>query len=206
MKLYDISMPIHAGMPVYKNDVSRQPRLTVNRTIEADGAASSTITLELHTGTHLDAPGHMLEGGNTIDELPLTSVLTSCRVVGLTALTGEIRPEDLAPFDIQPGEFILIKTENSYRESFETQFVFLGQRAANWLAKQGVKGVGTDGLGLERGQPGHPTHKALFKAGCVVLEGLVLRNIEPGNYKLIALPLKIIGAEASPVRAVLVEE
>lgn len=206
MKLYDITIPIRAGMPVYKNDEARQPKLTFNKKVETDGITSSTLELDLHTGTHLDAPLHMLEGGDAIDEVSLASMMTNCRVISLTEVAGEITPEDLMSFKIQPGEFILIKTRNSFSEVFDPEFVFLGQKAAAYLAELGIKGVGTDGLGIERGQVGHPSHKMLFEAGCMVLEGLMLKNIEPGEFKLIALPLKIVGAEASPVRAILVEE
>lgn len=206
MKLYDITIPIRAGMPVYKNDETRQPKLTFNKKAETDGVTSSTLELDLHTGTHLDAPLHMLAGGSAIDEVSLASVMTACRVISLTSLEGEITPEILMPFDLKRGDFVLFKTKNSFSETFDQQFVYLGQAAAAYLAVLGIKGVGTDGLGIERGQAGHPSHKVLFEAGCMVLEGLMLKNIEPGEYKLIALPLKIVGAEASPVRAVLVEE
>ncbi|SCZ77666.1 cyclase family protein [Acidaminobacter hydrogenoformans] len=206
MKLYDISMPIHEEMPVYKNDKGRRPKLTFHKKVAVDGVTSSTLELDLHTGTHLDAPLHMLPGGSAIDEVAMTSVLTACRVIALTELEGEISRSDLEPFEVQPGAFVLIKTRNSFSEAFDPGFVYLGLEAAKYLAELGVKGVGTDGLGIERGQEGHPTHKVLFEAGVMILEGLMLKNIEPGDYKLIALPLKIIGAEASPVRAVLVQE
>lgn len=206
MKLYDISMPIHEQMPVYKNDKGRRPKLTFHKKVAVDGVTSSSLELDLHTGTHLDAPLHMLPGGGAIDEVALTSVLTSCRVIALMEVEGEISRLDLEPFEIQPGEFVLIKTRNSFSEAFDPGFVFLGLEAATYLAQIGVKGVGTDGLGIERGQEGHPTHRVLFEAGCMILEGLMLKNIEPGEFKLIALPLKILGAEASPVRAVLVKE
>jgi len=206
MKLYDITIPIQTGMPVYKNDETRQPKLTFNKKAEIDGVTSSTLELDLHTGTHLDAPLHMLAGGSAIDAVSLTSVMTACRVIPLMTVDDEITPEHLKPFVIKKGEFILMKTKNSFSIDFDPSFVYLGREAAAYLAEQGVKGIGTDGLGIERGQEGHPSHKILFEAGCMVLEGLMLKNIEPGEYKLIALPLKIIGAEASPVRAVLVEE
>lgn len=206
MKLYDISMPIHDEMPVYKNDEGRRPKLTFHKKAAVDGVTSSTLELDLHTGTHLDAPLHMLPGGSAIDEVALTSVLTACRVIALMELEGEISRSDLEPFEVQPGEFVLIKTRNSFSEAFDPAFVYLGLEAAKYLAELGIKGVGTDGLGIERGQEGHPTHKVLFEAGVMILEGLMLKNIEPGEFKLIALPLKILGAEASPVRAVLVQE
>lgn len=205
MKLFDISMPIHAEMPVYKNDSDKKPVLTFSRRVETDGVTSGRLEMDLHTGTHLDAPLHMLKGGDPIDAIMLTSVLTSCRVIALAEVETVITPDDLAPFEIQQGEFILIKTRNSESLQFDHDFVYLGQEAAAYLAEIGIKGIGVDGLGIERGQAGHPSHKVLFEHGCTILEGLMLKVIEPGVYKLIALPLKIVGAEASPVRAVLIE-
>jgi arylformamidase len=192
-------------MPVYKNDASRRPVLTFEKRVETDGMTSGKLEMDLHTGTHLDAPLHMVNGGDSIDEISLTSVVTSCRVIALMSVEAVVTPAVLMPFDIKAGEFILLKTHNSFDEGFNPEFVFLSEAAAKYLAEIGIKGIGMDGLGIERDQVGHPSHKALFNSGCVILEGLRLKHIEPGDYKLIALPLKIVGAEASPVRAILIE-
>lgn len=205
MNLYDISLPISSKMPVYNNDTARKPVLSFSKQVISDGVTNGKIEMDLHTGTHIDAPLHMLAGGASIDETSLTSVVTSCRVISLVQVEEQITEEDLIPFEIKAGEFILFKTKNSFMDTFNPKFIYLTQEAASYLAEIGIKGIGLDGMGIERNQKGHPSHKILFNKNCVILEGIRLKLVEPGQYKLIALPLKIVGAEASPVRAILVE-
>jgi len=207
MKIHDISMPIHKNMSVYKNREEKRPILTVTRDFNNGSAYESKIEMDLHTGTHIDAPLHMIQDGKTIETLSLEKVITECKVYELTNINDNaIKREYLKGLDINTNDFVLFKTKNSYDESFNPDFVFLEKTAAQYLKELNVKGVGIDALGIERSQPEHETHKILFEAGIVIIEGLRLKDIQAGTYQLIALPLPIIGAEAAPARVILVEQ
>ena len=157
----------------------------------------------MHTGTHLDRSLHMVEGGDTVETLPLRDYITECKVLNLTQVKEKITDQDLMDHQIKQGDFVLFKTRNSFENNLEGDFIFLHKSAARYLAEIGIKGVGIDALGIERSQPGHESHLALMEKGIHILEGLRLAQIEEGNYLLVALPLNIVGAEAAPVRAVL---
>ena len=204
MKIHDISMAIRPGMQVYKNKEEKKPAITMTRTLE-EGAQESKLTMDLHTGTHLDAPSHMLKGGDPITKFPLEKGISRATVIDLTSVQGGITEKDLASHKIMPDEFILLKTRNSFTEKFDLEFVYLEKSGAQFLARKKVSGVGIDGLGIERSQPGHETHTTLLKKGIVVLEGLRLKQISAGTYTLVCLPLAIEQGDASPVRAVLIE-
>jgi len=204
MKIWDISMTIHPGMPVYKNRDENRPEFAVARDHSGGSAYETRVTLNLHTGTHLDAPLHILENGSTIDKMELDRLITRCRVLDLSHVEERITAQDLVDQTVEAGDFVLMKTRNSQSETFEFDFVYLEESGARYLKDKKVKGVGIDALGIERGQPGHKTHRILMEAGIIILEGLRLAHVDAGEYTLIALPLKLQGLEASLVRAVLV--
>jgi len=206
MKIYDISMPIFHEMPVYKNKEEKRPTLRTIQDFTTGSAYESRIDIEMHTGTHVDAPLHMIDGGATIDHIDLSKVVTPCKVLDLTHVNQQITAEDLREQPIQQGDFLLFKTKNSDDKTFNREFVFLEKSGAEFLVGKGIKGVGTDALGIERSQPGHGTHIQLMNAGIVILEGLRLKDILAGEYFLYAAPLYIRGAEAAPTRAVLVKD
>lgn len=204
MRYFDISMSIHPDMQVYKNRETNKPRISLERTHERDSVFESRLEIQLHTGTHLDAPLHMLSGGATIETFPLELSNLECRVLDLTAVEDKITAEDLADKNIQPGQALLFKTENSFHEYFQMDYISVSRSGAEFLSQQNIPLVGIDSLGIERGQSDHETHKIIMSAGVWILEGLRLAGVEPGDdYRLLVLPLNIAGAEASPVRAVL---
>ncbi|ANW98590.1 cyclase [Thermoclostridium stercorarium subsp. thermolacticum DSM 2910] len=205
MKIYDISMEIKNDMMVYKNQAHRRPALEQTRYIGKDGVNESVLHINLHTGTHMDAQWHALENGKTIEEIDLFKCITPCRVLDFTHVEGSVTKDELMMKNIKKDDFILLKTKNSFTDDFDFGFVYLDSEAAEYLQSLGIKGVGIDSLGIERGQAGHPTHKALLSKGIVILEGLRLKDIEEGEYLLCALPLKIKGGDGSPVRACLIE-
>jgi arylformamidase len=205
VKLYDISMAVHPGMAVYRNKEVKQPLWTIQQDFSTGSVFESVISMNMHTGTHMDAPLHMLEDGGTIDTISLDKTVTPCKVLDFTDSIDRITREDLEKKDICSGDFILLKTRNSMQEAFDPDFIYLELSGAEYLKELSVKGVGIDALGIERSQPGHPTHKTLLGSGIVILEGLRLAAVEEGEYLLVAAPLKIKNAEAAPVRAVLVE-
>ena len=205
MKLIDISMEISPDMKVYKGRDAKRPLLTLDSDFSSGGSHESRIEMNLHTGTHLDAPLHMMPGGDTIESIPLEQVARSCKVLDLLRAAEKITAADLAEKDIRSDDFVLLKTRNSFEDILEGDFVYLDKTGAAYLRDKGVSGVGIDSLGIERAQPDHETHTILFSAGILILEGLRLAHVEEGEYFLVAAPLKIKGVDGAPVRAFLRE-
>ena len=205
MQLFDISMEISEDIPVYNNQAEGKPKITVIRDFASGNAFESHIAMGLHTGTHIDAPLHMLPFGHNMKQYELSNFITECIVLDLKDASEKITDEDLRGKNIEPGSFVLLKTKNSYVEGFDPEFVYLSVSGAEYLKELKVSGVGIDSLGIERSQPGHETHKVLLGSGIVILEGLRLSAVEEGVYQLIALPIKLQNTEAAPARAVLVK-
>ncbi len=207
MRIIDISMLIKAGMPTYRDRPEKAPLRTWAARLPHDSVNESVYTINMHTGTHLDAPLHMTDGGQTTAEaLPLERLITKAKLFDLSHVEDGIEEKDLAGLDIAEGDFVLLKTKNSSDpRSGGVNFIYLKESGANYLAQKKVNGVGIDALGIERDQPGHKSHHALLDRDIIILEGLVLSDASPGEYTLIALPLKLDGAEGAPTRAVLVE-
>jgi arylformamidase len=205
MKIYDVSMPIVPDMPVYKNKETKKPLIQVVQDFDTAAARESKITMDVHCGTHVDSPLHMLPDGGTMETIPLEHLVGKARVLDFSEVEGGIGKEDLEAKDIQPGEFLLLKTKNSGKDEFDFEFVYLIEDGAKFLAEKKVRGVGIDALGIERSQPGHPTHKSLFQAGVIIMEGLRLKEVPEGTYFMVALPIKLMETEAAPARVILME-
>jgi arylformamidase len=203
VKIFDISMSISKDMQVYKNKPEKKPIYKVTHDFSTGKIYESAITMDMHTGTHVDAPLHVIQNGKTIDDTSLEKLITNCKVVNLTKISEKISASDLLEVNIEMEDFILFKTKNSFTDEFKDNFVYLDESGAKVLRDKKIKGVGIDSLGIERDQPGYPTHKLLLQEGIVILEGLRLKDIEEGEYTLLAVPLKIEGVEACPVRAIL---
>ena len=206
MKIYDISMAISREMPVYKGREEKRPILKIDNDFKSGSSYETRLEMNLHTGTHMDSPLHMIEGGKNLESIGLDKVITKCRVIDLTDVTEKISKINLEAKEIQKGDFILLKTKNSTENILEGDFIYLDKAGAEYLRDKKIKGVGIDSLGIERAQPGHDTHIMLFEAGIVILEGLRLDKVDEGEYFLFAAPLKIKGVEAAPVRAVLIAD
>jgi arylformamidase len=190
-------------MQVYKHKAEKIP---VFKTVQdhSEGSAHETeISMNLHTGTHVDYPLHMIENGKTSDSEHLNTLLGTCTVLDLTSLKDTITKSDLVKYTIKENDFILLKTANSLSDEFLDTFVYLEASGARYLKDKGVRGVGIDALGIERSQPNHDTHKTLLSKDIVIIEGLRLKDINEGPYKLYCLPLSIKGVEASPARVIL---
>lgn len=207
MKIFDISWPISTATTGYKDRHIVEFKET--RTFAKDGMRDSTMHLSSHTGTHVDAPAHFIKDGLTIDEIQLDRLVGPCVVLDLMSVRDGITRDDLVDKDIQRGDIVLFKTMNSLTPAtgkFTPHFVYLEVSGAQYLVEKGVKAVGTDYLGIERSQQDHLTHMALMHADVVIIEGLRLEFIESGEYTFVCLPLNIIGLEAAPARAILIQE
>ncbi len=202
MKMYDVTATIYEGMTVYKNKPEKQPKFN---TVTNGYVTETRMELDVHTGTHVDAPLHMVVDGDTFESVSLESLVGQSKLFDLTGVEDGITKADLEKFDIEKDDFILLKTKNSFEEEFNFDFIYLTKDGAEYLAEIGVRGVGIDTLGIERSQEGHPTHKTLFGNNIIIIEGLRFKEIEQGEYFMVAAPLKIEGTDASPARVLLFE-
>jgi len=202
----DISVPVRNGMVHWPGD----PDFHIERATDqekGDVATVSRMALGLHTGTHIDAPLHFIPHAPSIDTMPLDATVGPARVIAIRDRQS-IKRDELIPHAIAAGERILFRTANSDHswdsDRFDENFVFISQDAARYLAGRGVRAVGVDYLSVGGyRQDGVETHAALLGAGIWVIEGLNLKDVEPGEYELVCLPLKLMGAEGSPARAIL---
>ena len=204
----DISVPLRSGMVNWPDNspVRIERMLDMER---GDAANVSLISLGAHTGTHMDAPVHFVRGGEGMDRMPLDATIGRARVVGIEDPIS-IKPDELRPLGLAPGERVLFKTLNSSRvwqtDEFVEDFVYVSQEAARYLAECRVMTVGVDYLSVGGfHKDGVETHEALLGAGIWDIEGLDLSEVEPGEYELICLPLKIQGSDGAPARAILRE-
>lgn len=204
MRIYDLSPEIHEKMPVYKDKAEKKPKIKVTRTLK-EGANESRIEIEAHTGSHVDAPFHFLEGGKTIEKINLEKFMGKAIVLDFTDAKDAITKNDFKKIKIRKDEIVLMKTKSKPDIEFNPNFTYLEKTGAEFLAAKKIKAVGIDSLGIERSQPSHETHKILLGKGIVIFEGLDLSKIRQGRYYFHGLPLKIRKGDASPVRAVLVK-
>ncbi|MBN2557515.1 MAG: cyclase family protein [Clostridia bacterium] len=205
MRIYDISMEIHENMMAYNNSDSKRLKKEMIHEFGEKGINESKMTIGLHTGTHIDAPFHMLKNGATIESVDLAKLISRAVVIDLTDVEDGITAARLLKERIDPDDFVIMKTRNSFTDEFDGNFVYLEKSGADFLAEKRVPGVGIDALGIERGQPGHETHLALMNAGCIIIEGLRLRDVPGGTYMMHALPLKIKGGDGAPARVILTD-
>ena len=200
----DVSVPLQPGVPTFPGDPTYNIALAISK---AAGAICNVSRLDMgaHTGTHLDAPSHFIEGAPGTESIPLDACIGPAWVVDATALSANIGPEELAGLDIPPDETrLLFKTPNSdlwNRPGFSEAFIGVDGEAARALAERGVRLVGADYLSIAPfGNPA-PTHLALLSAGVVIIEGLDLRAVDPGPVDLLCLPLRLVGSDGVPARA-----
>ncbi|MEK7545741.1 MAG: cyclase family protein [Patescibacteria group bacterium] len=205
MKLIDITVPYHEGMAAFPG--TEPPKFTQLKTLEKDGKSLWSMSMTTVTGTHIEAPCHTVKDTACIDQIDLHKCYGPCEVREVKAKDGLIQFTDVQ--DVR-AERVLFKTTNSEmirQDAFFDDYVALSAEAAETLVANGVKLVGIDYYGIERrGSLDHPVHTALLKAGVVILVGVDLSFVQPGNYTLIAMPQRLKGLDGSPVRAVLAQE
>lgn len=210
MPIYDVSVSLSETTPTYPGD----PGIEITNWLNLDDGDSANVSLlhfGAHSGTHVDAPAHFLKGGKKVASLSLETLVGPALVVELSDDVLEIDQQLVSGLNLNDVERILFKTRNSAfwddpSGRFQPDYTYLTGEAAAALVEKKIKLVGIDYLSVERFQPEKfETHEILLSHGVTILEGLDLRNIPPGTYELICLPLKI-GAgsgDGAPARAIL---
>lgn len=201
----NITLPIYTGMEVYKGRSEKQPQFTTLSDHQSGSVFESEIKMNLHTGTHIDAPLHILEDGEDVSCFGPEYFQGRALVIDLQneekAVDKAVLVRHRVLDRIKEVEFLLIRTSNSVDGRDGDDFAYLAQSGAELLSKTGLKGVGIDALGIERSQPGHPTHKVLMNNSIMIIEGLELQSIKTGTYFLQMTALPLSGVEALPVIA-----
>jgi arylformamidase len=204
-KFYDVTVPLSGQVPTFPGDPPFRMDF-VHRIADGKPYNCAHLDMGAHSGTHVDAPYHFLTDGATVDQLPLEILLGKARVVPVPSRDA-VRRADLEEIDFSNDLRLLFKTRSSGQlksAPFQEDFVYLEPEAAAYLVDQGIKLVGIDSLSIEKfGSRDFLAHHALLAAGVVVLEGLDLSDVDPGEYEMTCLPLRIVGADASPARVIL---
>lgn len=206
MRIFDISLPLVNGGAVYPGN----PRISIEPHSELSKGASSNLSLlsfGSHTGTHVDAPSHFLQSGDPVDRLPLDVLIGTAQVIAFPDDVTSVTAAHLKACQLDHVERLIIRTRNSAfitQREFRPDYTFLAPDGAEFLVAAGVKLVGVDYFSVEQFHSGHHrTHRTLLERGVVIVEGLDLSAIEPGEYQLCCLPLRLEGLDGAPARAVL---
>lgn len=211
MKIQDISLTISNDIVTWPGD----PKVNIQLPIQmkkGDACNVSRWEIGAHTGTHTDAPFHFVDDGKGIDEVPLDTYIGPCIVLEVSPKTINIEKDDIRHFDFKGHTRVLFKTKNSdhWKNNnmvFDNDFIAVGITGAEYLLEKKVRLVGVDYLSVEsfHAEFEHPVHKKLLSNNVVVVEGLNLSEVKPGEYELICMPLKIKHGDGTPVRAALRE-
>ena len=207
MKIYDVSVPLQSGMPVWPGD--DDPKFEQYISLDGGGIVNSTgIHSSAHIGTHIDAPRHLFNEGKTIEEIPLDTLTGNVVVFDLKNV-NLIDRKILSALYWDGCKRILFKTRNSIywdspKHQFKRDFVSLTPDGAEFLIEKKIELVGIDYLSIDLFNADQlPVHKILLSNNVVVMEGLNLSEVPQGKYELICLPIKIVGADGAPARVIL---
>jgi len=206
--IYDVSVQLSNDLPVWPSGppirlestphLSRDKSYTIHETF---------IHISSHMGTHIDAPYHFVENGKRLNEIPLERLVGKATVVEILGVRS-IGERELRPLKWVGVERVLFKTENSkhwHDGSFYEEFVYLEPEGARFLIERGIQLVGIDYLSIEKFRAEkHLTHFALLEKDVVVIEGLDLSHVGPGEYSMVALPLNLLGTDGGPTRVILI--
>lgn len=203
----DVSVPLSPDLPVWPG----APKVSFQRLLDienGDIANDTNISLNVHTGTHVDAPFHFVSSGYTVEQMPLDILMGAATVVDVSdveTITVDVLENLALSADTKR---LLFRTRNSQlweqaNHTFDENFVALTAEAAQWIADQGIRLVGVDYMSVQRFHDGPETHLNLLKAEVTVIESLNLANVSAGEYELICLPMKLAGVEGAPARVVL---
>ncbi len=208
MKIYDITVPISSDMPVWPDN----PAVEIVQVSSMDAGAHdnvSRLACGVHTGTHVDAPHHFLNDHRTVEGLSLDVLTGPAQVVRLPEAVAVVTADVLQKAGVEAGTSrLLLRTRNSElwqraEKQFFPEFVGISEDGAAWLVERKMKLIGIDYLSVAPYKQGTPTHRTLLQAGVIILEGVDLSAVEPGRYGLVCLPLKLVGSDGAPARAIL---
>lgn len=209
MKVFDISVPVRNGGPVYPGN---PPILIEPHSELSKGKSSnlSSISIGSHTGTHVDAPHHFFDGAARVDELPLDVLIGPARVLEFGADVMSVTAPMLEGQKLNGVTRVLFHTRNSSfvnDPTFHPDFTFVAPDAAEYLVELGVRLVGVDYYSVEQFRSGHHrTHRTLLSKGVVIVEGLDFSGVPASDYNLYCLPLLLAGLDGAPARAVLTRD
>jgi len=207
--IIDITLPLTTEMPIWPG--CKGIRITPTKRMDkGDSFNISRLDCNLHTGTHVDAPRHFLQNGTTVEQLHLDILIGPSYLAHLPD-AADISADDLTDLNLASGiERLLLRTQNSELWAakvmeFKKDFVALTHDAAQWIVDKGIRLIGVDSLSVQRYRDDARTHQILLGADTIALEGLNLSKVKSGFYELICLPLKLVGAEGAPARAILLQ-
>jgi arylformamidase len=209
IRVRDISLAIEPGLPTWPTSEGFRVRSSM-RLADGDPANVSVVEMDVHTGTHVEAALHFLEDGGPIDGVPLEHFVGPARIVVVEGDAVTAAALDALGIDADPPR-LLIRTANSERWAqgwgpFDPVYVALTTDAAQWILDREYVLVGLDHLSIQQYGNDGQTHRVLMRAGVSILEGLNLAGVEPGVYTLVAAPIRLIGTEAAPARALLIDQ
>jgi arylformamidase len=207
MKIIDLSHMIHPEMPVYPG--TEQPRIVKTNSHEKDGFAEKLLSMYSHTGTHMDAPFHILLGGKTLDQYDISKFAGKARVVQVKGNNGVIGIEELenVKADLEGLDYLLLKTGWSQywgKGKYFEEFPVLSEEAAKLIAGSGLKGLGVDCISVDPADNFDlPVHRIILGADMVIIENLTnLEIMFQQEFVFMAMPLRLEEADGSPVRAI----
>ena len=207
MRLYDITVPIENGMPVWPGDPPVRLE-QVSSIAQGANANVSSLACGVHVGTHVDAPHHFLDGASTVEAMPLDVLLGKAYVADLRrADVVDAAALERARIPVRTAR-LLLRTRNSdywkrREQAFQTSFVGVDAGGAEWLVQHKIRLIAVDYLSVAPYRNSRPTHQILLSAGVVIVEGVDLSRVPAGAYTLYCLPMKLVGSDGAPARAVL---
>ena len=209
-RIHDITATMRHDMPFWPGDSHVYRHHYVKSFDNGHNVNISRINCSMHVGTHLDAPYHKIQTGMKLNELPVERFMGNAYVYDLTFVQKSIKLNDIQGLDLHKCKICLFKTKNSALwkvPEFDADFIFIDKEAALFLVDTGIAAIGIDYLSVDPFEDEEPlTHNIFFRANVLIYEGLDLRNVSAGQYYFIGLPLRIHDAEASPVRALLIDK
>jgi arylformamidase len=207
-KYIDVSISISPDLPIWpgSSEIRFERQLDLE---QGDIVTDTNLCFSVHTGTHVDAPMHFILGASGVDELSLDTLIGKTYVVTIDDKIDIITPEVLAALNIPlAAKRLLLKTRNSKLwesniKEFQTDFVALTDKAAQWVVDRGIQLIGIDYLSIQRFYDGPETHQILLGANTIIVEGLNLTAVSTGFYDMLCLPIKLKGVEGAPARVLL---
>jgi arylformamidase len=208
VRIHDISRPVRPGIPVWPGDTAYDFQM-VARIREGSSVNVGRVVMSVHTGAHTDAPLHFADGAPDVASVPLEKYVGPCVVADARPGDRGILPADLPSGlaeEVRACRRLLLRSYARRPAGFDEGMAHATPELADWLGALGacLLGVDTDSMDAFESKE-LPAHRRLDHHGIAILEGIDLSAVHPGRYELVALPLRLVGADASPVRAVLLE-